>query len=55
MPSARIHRIDLETGNINKGTVLPLPFTEKIEIYDGEAYFLNKGINENWKLAKSHL
>ena len=48
----RINRIDLETGKLRVGTVLPLPFPEKIEIYDGEAYFLNKGVNENWKLAK---
>lgn len=51
----RIHKIDPESGNINKGTVIPLPFPEKIEIYDGDAYFLNKGVNENWKLAKCKL
>jgi len=51
----RINRIDLETGKLRVGTVLPLPFPEKIEIYDGEAYFLNKGVNENWKLAKCKL
>ena len=51
----RINRIDLETGQLKSGTVIPLPFPEKIEIYDGEAYFLNKGVNENWKLAKCML
>ena len=51
----RIHKIDLRTGNLNKGTLIPFPFPEKIEIYDGVAYFLNKGINENWKLAKCEL
>jgi hypothetical protein len=51
----RIHRIDPETGKLSKGTMLPLPFPEKIEIYDGEAYFLNKGVNENWKLVKCSL
>ena len=51
----RINRIDLETGKLIKGTVIPLLFPEKIEIYDGEAYFLNLGENENWKLAKCKL
>lgn len=51
----RIHRIDLETGQLHKGTILPLPYPEKIEIYDGEAYFLNKGLNENWKLVRCKL
>jgi len=51
----RINRIDVETGKLYSGTVIPLPFPEKIEIYNGEAYFLNKGINENWKLAKCRL
>lgn len=51
----RIHRIDLETGQLKKGTILPLPYPEKIEIYNGEAYFLNKGMNENCKLAKCRL
>jgi hypothetical protein len=51
----RINRIDPETGSINKGTIIPLLYPEKMEIYKGEVYFLNKGINENWKLAKCHL
>ena len=51
----RINRIDIETGQLKNGTIIPLPFPEKIEIYDGEAYFLNKGVNENWKLAKCDL
>jgi len=51
----RINRIDLETGKLSKGTVIPLLFPEKIEIYDGEAYFLNLGQNDNWKLAKCKL
>jgi hypothetical protein len=51
----RINRIDPETGTINRGTIIPLLYPEKMEIYKGEVYFLNKGINENWKLAKCHL
>lgn len=51
----RIHRINMETGQLLAGTILPLPFPEKIELYDGEAYFLNKGVNENWKLVKCKL
>jgi hypothetical protein len=51
----RINRINLETGKLNPGTVIPFPFPEKIEIYDGEVYFLNKGLNENWELVKCKL
>ncbi|MCX6283506.1 MAG: hypothetical protein NTW31_04625 [Bacteroidetes bacterium] len=51
----RIHRIDLESGQLQKGIILPLPYPEKIEIYNGEAYFLNKGVNENRKLVKCRL
>lgn len=51
----RINRVDLETGKLKSGTVIPFPFPEKIEIYNGEVYFINKGGNENWKLAKCEL
>lgn len=51
----RINRIDIETGMLKKGTIIPLPFPEKMEIYDGEVYFLNRGNDENWKLAKCTL
>lgn len=50
----KVQRIDLETGNLKNGTVLPFPFPEKIEIYKGDAYFLIKrdGTNDKWKLIK---
>ena len=51
----RINRIDLETGKLIAGTVIPVLFPEKIELYNGEAYFLNKRMNENIKLAKCRL
>jgi hypothetical protein len=53
----KIQKIDLETGNQGKETVLPFPFPEKIEIYKGDAYFLirSDGSNDNWKLAKCKL
>lgn len=51
----RLEQIDLETGKIGSSTILPYQFPEKIEIYKGEAYFLVKGANENWKLAKCKL
>lgn len=51
----RINRINLETGKLNPGTVIPFPFPEKIEIYNGEVYFLNKGLNGNWVLTKCKL
>ena len=50
----KIQRVDLETGKLANGTVLPFPFPEKIEIYKGDAYFLikNDGSNDKWKLVK---
>lgn len=50
----KVQRIDLETGKLRSGTVLPFPFPEKIKIFKGDAYFLVKsdGINDNWKLVK---
>ena len=50
----KIQRVDLETGKLKSGTVLPFPFPEKIEIYKGDAYFLvkNDGSNDKWKLVK---
>ena len=54
----RIRKIDMETGNLTKSYDLPFPFPEKIEIYKGDAYFLNKdagGEFEKWKLIKVKL
>jgi hypothetical protein len=51
----RLNRIDLGTGKLKTGTILPFPFPEKIEIYDGEAFFINQGVNENRKLVKCKL
>lgn len=50
-------KIDLETGNLGPGTILPFPFPEKIEIYRGDAYFLVKsdGTGNKWKLVKCKL
>jgi len=50
----KLQRIDIKTGKLTSGTVLPFPFPEKIEIYNGDAYFLVKsdGINDKWKLVK---
>lgn len=50
----RVQQIDLEAGKLSSGTVLPFPFPEKIEIYNGEAYFLIKsdGAYDKWKLVK---
>jgi hypothetical protein len=53
----RLQPVDPETGKVSKGTTLPFPFPEKIEIYKGDAYFLIKreSENENWKLVKCRL
>ena len=53
----KIKKIDLNTGKLDAGMVIPFPFPEKIIIYQGEAYFLFKesGYKENWKLAKCRL
>jgi hypothetical protein len=53
----KLQKIDLETGYLSKATELPFPFPEKIEIYQGNAYFLikNEGLNEKWKLVKCKL
>jgi hypothetical protein len=51
----RINRIDLQSGRLKPGTVLPFLFPKKIEIFNGEAFFLNKGLDENWKLVKCKL
>jgi hypothetical protein len=50
----RIRKVDIRTGKLNHGTVLPYPFPEKIKIYKGDAYFLIKsdGLNDKWKLVK---
>jgi len=50
----KVQRVDLKTGRLNNGTVLPFPFPEKIEIYKGDAYFLVKsdGVDDKWKLVK---
>ncbi len=53
----KIQKINLETGKLQEGTVLPFPFPEKIQIYNREAYFLIKsdGANDKWKLAGCNL
>ncbi|MEI6454888.1 MAG: carboxypeptidase-like regulatory domain-containing protein [bacterium] len=51
----KINQIDLVTGKLKKGTVIPVQYPVKMEVYDGDVYFLNKGVNENWKLAKCSL
>jgi len=51
----RINEVDPETGKLSRGTVIPLPFPDKIEIYGGEAYFLTRNKDENLKLAKCKL
>ena len=51
----RLNQVDPETGKLSQGTVIPLPFPDKIEIYGGEAYFLSRDKNENRKLAKCKL
>jgi len=50
----KVQKVDLETGKLKNGTVLPFPFPEKITIYKGYAYFLVKsdGSNDKWKLVK---
>jgi hypothetical protein len=51
----QIRKIDLETGNLTRSYNLFFPFPEKIQIYKGDAYFLNKdtgGEFEKWKLIK---
>jgi hypothetical protein len=50
----KVQKVDLETGKLKNGTVLPFPFPEKIEINKGDAYFLIKsdGTNDKWKLVK---
>lgn len=54
----QIRKINLETGKLTRNIDVPFPFPEKIEIYKGEAYFLNKDIGgnfEKWKLVKLEL
>ena len=53
----KVRKIDLESGNLYAGTILPFPFPEKIELYKGVAYFLikNDGFGDKWKLIKCKL
>ena len=54
----QIRKIDLETGNLTRSVDFPFPFPEKIQIYKGDAYFINKdcgGEFEKWKLVKVKL
>lgn len=53
----RVQKVNLETGKLKNGTILPFPFPEKIEIYDENAFFLIKsdGSNDKWKLIKCNL
>ena len=53
----KIQKIDLTSGALASETILPFPYPEKILIYKGEAYFLNKDIGESekWRLIKCKL
>jgi hypothetical protein len=53
----QIRKIDLETGNPGRSYDIPLPLPEKIRVYKGDAYFLQRGPGESqkWKLAKVKL
>jgi len=53
----KVRKIDLSTGSLDAGTVLPYLFPEKIQVYRGEAYFLCKESTNgaNWKLVKCRL
>ncbi len=53
----QIKKIDLKTGNLTTKFELPFPFPEKILIYKGVAYFLNKdeGQSVKWRLVKLNL
>ncbi len=51
----RLNRIDLTTGQLKPGTVLPVAFPEKICIWNGVAWFLYKKPNENKALMKCNL
>jgi hypothetical protein len=54
----QIRKIDLGTGKLTRSFDMPFPFPKKIEIYKGDAYFLNKEIGgefEKWKLIKLNL
>jgi hypothetical protein len=54
----QIRKINIETGKLTSNFDIPFPFPEKIEIYKGEAFFLNKEIGgnfEKWKLIKLKL
>jgi hypothetical protein len=54
----QIRKIDLENGNLTRSYDLLFPFPEKIQVYKGDAYFLNKDIGgefEKWKLIKVKL
>jgi hypothetical protein len=54
----QIRKIDMETGNLTRSYDMPFPFPEKIQIYKGDAYFLNKEFGEEfqkWKLVKVKL
>jgi hypothetical protein len=54
----QIRKINLETGKLTRTFNVPFPFPKKIEIYKGEAFFLNKEVSgnfEKWKLVKLKL
>jgi len=54
----QIRKIDLETGKLTKCVDIPFPFPEKINIYQGNVYFLNKDIGGEFmkkRLVKQRL
>jgi hypothetical protein len=54
----QVRKINLQTGKLTNTFDVPFPFPEKIEIYKGEAFFLNKdagGNEDKWKLVKLKL
>ena len=54
-PLIRLRLINMETGKLNFGTILPVAFPFKIGIYSGEAFFLAKEKNDNVRLLKCKL
>ncbi len=51
----RLKNIDLLTGILTSSVQMPNEFPEKMKIYKGEVFFLFRGTNDNWFLAKSKL
>lgn len=54
-PLVRLRLINMETGKLNFGTILPVAFPFRIGIYSDEAFFLSKEKNDNVRLLKCKL